>query len=148
MIKHEPILELEELKLTKSAKGFLKEIAKWSKFLSILGFVGITFLMVYAIFYKSILERIGEPTVQDGFETALVISLVYVFFAIVLFFPNYYLFQFSKKMKIALAKKDDDMLSKSFELLKSNFKFYGVFIIIMISVNLVVTAFVTFGLVV
>ena len=45
------ITELEQLTLTSRAKGFLKETAKWCKFLSILGFIGLGLLSFKQLFY-------------------------------------------------------------------------------------------------
>ena len=40
---HNPITQLEQLTLTSASKSFLKETAKWTQFLAILGFVFIGF---------------------------------------------------------------------------------------------------------
>jgi hypothetical protein len=53
--------------------------------------------------------------------------------AIIYFFPVYYLLQFSNKMKKALVDKNEDTLAKAFEMLKSHYKFIGVFTIITLS---------------
>jgi hypothetical protein len=45
----------------------------------------------------------------------------------------YYLFQFSSKMKKALATKNDETLASAFKMLKSHYKFIGVFTIITLS---------------
>mgnify|MGYP001562379464 FL=1 len=39
MTTHSPIQQLEQLTITNASRNFLAEIAKWAKFLSILGFV-------------------------------------------------------------------------------------------------------------
>lgn len=39
------------LQLTEESKSFLREIAKWAYFLSILGFVGVGFMVILALFY-------------------------------------------------------------------------------------------------
>jgi hypothetical protein len=49
------ITELEQLTITSAAKGFLKETAKWCKFLSILGFVGLGLLFLSSFFISSVL---------------------------------------------------------------------------------------------
>jgi len=38
-------IEEFELQLNESAKGFLKEATKWAYFLSILGYIGIAFIV-------------------------------------------------------------------------------------------------------
>jgi len=45
----------------------------------------------------------------------------------------YYLLQFSNKMKKAISTKNDETLAKAFEMLKSHYKFIGVFTVITMS---------------
>jgi hypothetical protein len=53
-------------------------------------------------------------------------------------FPLYYLYQFSVKLKKALTQKDDEVLASAFEMLKSHYKFVGVFTIIILSIYILV----------
>ncbi len=132
-IMKNPITQLEQLVLTNASKSFLREIARWAKFLSILGFVLIAFLLVFAFFATTIFEiAMNKQTgVPDSLGlTMLITNLV---LAIIYFFPVYYLLQFSNKMKKALVDKDDVSLAKAFEMLKSHYKFIGVFTIITLS---------------
>lgn len=131
-----PITQLEELTLTNASKRFLKETAKWSFFISILGFVLIGFMLLLAVFSGTImaLAQQMQPGMPEGM--GMILSVGYVCIAILYFFPVYYLLQFSNKMKKALATKGDDMLANAFEMLKSHYKFIGVFTIITISLYL------------
>lgn len=146
MIKHKPILELQELKLTKEAKGFLKEISKWAKFLAILGFIGVGFLVLIGFFYSNFIDKSQISDIEKQLSFGWIYIIICVVFAILFFFPNYYLIQFSSKLKSALKSKDDATLTKSLELLKSHYKFYGVFSIIMLSVYTIVFLFSFLGL--
>ena len=129
-----PILELEELKLTSKAKHFLRETAKWCFFLSILGFIGIGFLVLLGIFSTTIVSAMQQLQPQFYPESlGLILTVVYLVSAIISFFPVYYLLQFSNKLKRALQSKSDDVLEKAFEMLKSHYKFIGVFTIITLS---------------
>jgi hypothetical protein len=68
------------------------------------------------------------------FDLGIVVTLIYIVVALIYIFPIYYLYQFSSKMKEALISKDDAVLVTAFEMLKSHYKFIGVFTIIMLSV--------------
>ncbi|QTE23431.1 DUF5362 family protein [Polaribacter cellanae] len=126
------ITELEELTLTSSAKSFLKETAKWAKFLSILGFIVVALMLLGSFFIGSIYNNMpqaqGIPMNLGGIMTG-----AYIVFALIYIFPVYYLYQFSVKMKNALVSKDDAVLAKAFEMLKSHYKFIGVLAIIVLS---------------
>ena len=126
------ITELEQLIINNKSRNYLKEIAKWSFFLSIVGFVGIAFMLVLAIFAGFIFNNL--PNAQAlPFDMGMFMTITYLVMAVIYFFPVYYLFKFSKKMKLALFTKNDETLSDSLELLKSHYKFLGVFTIIILS---------------
>ncbi len=127
-----PITQLEQITINSKSKSFLKEITKWAFFLSIIGFVGIAFMVVLAVFSSVIFSAI--PQVQQmPFDFSLMMTIMYLVLAILYFFPVYYLLKFSTKMKKALASKNDETLADALEMLKSHYKFIGVFTIITIS---------------
>ncbi|MEO9570888.1 MAG: DUF5362 family protein [Polaribacter sp.] len=128
-----PITQLEQLTLTSTAKSFLRETARWSKFLAIIGFILIGLMLIFAAFATTIFDMAAKMQPRVPEYLGLTMSIVYLLLAIIYFFPVYYLLQFSTKMKKALVSKSDDILAKSFEMLKSHYKFIGVFTIITIS---------------
>ena len=138
-----PITQLEQLVVTSKSKTFLREIARWTFFFSILGFIGITFLLIAGILigftYASVLDMVSQ---QQGLPAlGLPLAISYVVSALVYFMPVWYLFKFSRKMKSALATKNDDVLADAFENLKSHFKFIGVLTIIVISLYVLLIVF-------
>lgn len=135
MIERTPITELEQLVINNKSRNYLIEIRKWTFFLSIIGFVGITFLLVVGVFLimmnnEDLNTLYGN---QFPFDIGLLISGIYIILAVVYFFPVLYLFKFSRRLKTALATKNDDTLADALEMLKSHYKFLGVFMIIIIS---------------
>jgi hypothetical protein len=127
-----PITELEQLTINTASKMFLKETAKWAFFLSIMGFIGIAFIIVLGVFSGVIFKAIPQ-TGLIPFDLSLVLTVTCLIVAVLYFFPVYYLLRFSNKMKRALASKDDEILADAFEVLKSHYKFIGVFTIITLS---------------
>ncbi|WP_233269906.1 DUF5362 family protein [Polaribacter sp. L3A8] len=140
-----PITQLEQLTITSAAKSFLKETAKWAKFLSIMGFILIGLMLVFAIFSTTIFELAAQmqPNIPKGLGATM--TATYLVLSVVYFFPVYYLLQFSMKMKKALATKSDETLTKSFEMLKSHYKFIGVFTIITLSLYALLFVAAAFG---
>ncbi|MEJ7673426.1 MAG: DUF5362 family protein [Chitinophagaceae bacterium] len=61
-------------------------------------------------------------------------GIVYVVFAVILFFPCLYLFKFSNKMQEAVRTSSQESVDNAFINLKSMFKFYGIFTIIILVV--------------
>lgn len=133
MTTHTPIQQLEQLTITNASRNFLDEIAKWAKFLSILGFVLVGVLLVFAFFATPIFEIAMEKQTGTPNSLGFTMLITNLGLAIIYFFPVYYLLQFSNKMKKALVEKNEDTLAKAFEMLKSHYKFIGVFTIITLS---------------
>jgi len=121
--------------LTEEIKSYLYETAKWSKFLSILGFV---FIGLMAIFMLVMLFAGGAAMSslgQTGALTTMSMGFVVIFYGLLIalyFFPTLYLYRFATKMKIALDANDQQSLSESFMNMKSVFKFWGIFTAIFI----------------
>ena len=143
-----PITQLEQLVLNTKSKDFLIEITRWCFFFAVLGFVSIAFLVVGAI----LIGILGTPILdqlagQQGIPSlSIPLAITYLISAALSFFPVLYLFKFSKKMKLALAAKSDELLADAFAMLKSHFKFMGVLTIIVISLYaLLIIFYLVFG---
>lgn len=144
------VFEKFELHLDESAKGFLKETAKWAYFLSILGFIGVAIMAVIALFAGTLFSTLGS-TVPGmggmGGSFGVVIGVVYFALAAIYFFPVYYLNKFAANAKKAFRENDSEALTNSFEYLKSHYKFIGIFTLsIMILYGLILVFAVIGGL--
>lgn len=119
-----------ELQLNESAKGFIKEAAKWAYFLSIMGYVGIGLIVLVAFFAGTIFATVGTmmPGGIGGLGSAfgIIMTVVYLLLAALYFFPVYYLNKFASNAKSALQNNDTDSLATCFEYLKSHYKFIGI----------------------
>ncbi len=134
-----PITQLEQLSVNSKSRAFLKEIGKWSFFLAILGFISIVFLIFLGIISSFIFENLPQAQTQNlPFDLGVFMTITYLVSAVITIFPCYYLFQFANKMKKALISKNDETLATAFEMLKSHYKFIGVFTIIMISLYIMI----------
>jgi len=123
----------EELKLSTKGIGFLRETAKWAKFLSIVGFVGMGLMVL-----SGIVMSITMSSVMPG---GLAIGLVYVVMAVVYFFPILYLFKFSNDLKEALDCNNNSQLDLALENLKSHYKFIGIFTIVIFGIYALMIVF-------
>ena len=112
-------------------KEYLIETAKWTKFLAIIGFIGIGLLILIAFFAKYFFGLLPLQTVQAVPIGTL--SVIYFILAGVYFFPVNYLFKFSGNLKSALEIEDQEELTSAFRNLKSHYKFIGIFVAIVLS---------------
>lgn len=128
----------QNLELNQLAKDALREGAKWTFFLSIMGFIGIGIMLLAGIFMTiafSALPNEIEGAGMFGFFKGFM-SLFYIGMAILYFFPVNYLYKYSTKMKSALQFNDNSLLAEAFVNLKSHHKFLGIAIIVIMSLYL------------
>ena len=122
----------ENLVIDWRSKEFLKETAKWTKFLAILGFVGIGLVVLGSLvmlFAPSSLMSNGD----FPFGGKIFMMLLYLAFAVLYYFPISYLYQFSENTKKAIENNDNNAIRDAFEFLKSHYKFMGILTIILLS---------------
>lgn len=133
------ITENLEMKLNESAKDFLKETAKWAYFLSILGYVGIGFIVLAGLFAGTLFSAMGKmnPAMSSmGGSFGIVMTVIYLLIGAIYFFPVYYLNKFASNAKMACATNDSDKLTISFQYLKSHYKFIGIMTLVVFSLYL------------
>ena len=122
----------ENLVIDWRSKEFLKETAKWTKFLAILGFVGIGLMVLGSLvmlFAPSSLMSNGD----FPFGGKIFMMLLYLAFAVLYYFPVSYLYQFSENTKKAIENNDNNAIRDAFEFLKSHYKFMGILTIILLA---------------
>ena len=122
-----------ENQLTTAAVEFLQESAKWSKFMAIIGFIGIGLMVLVSLFMAIGFGAMGASTMPELPFPMSVFSIIYVLFAAIYFFPVYYLYQYATKTSAALHSKNKQLLTDGLENLKSHHKFLGIFTLILVS---------------
>jgi len=120
-----------DIVITPQAKQFLSETAKWTKFLSVLGFIGLG-IMLIVLFFAVIVgmgdRGVGIAKVSVG-EWIFILILTLIMTGIYVM-PLYYLLQFSNKARIAVESNDTDSMTKSLGFLKSHYKYVGILVIV------------------
>lgn len=136
-MEHNSSFDSFELQITPVAQGFLKEIAKWATFLSIMGFIFIGFLVLGALAMFAMGGAMGASDMQGmggmgmmGMLGGATLGIIYLVIALLYFFPVMYLFKFASNAKKALSSNNTDQLTTSIENLKSHYKFMGILTII------------------
>lgn len=122
-----PFEQFEELRIDNASRLFLTETARWATFLAILGYIGIGLMLLVAIFVLII----GSSVSMGPFSGGTLISLFYFALAAFYYLPINFLYRFSSNMKEALRTNNQTNLTKSFEYLKSHYKFIGILTIVL-----------------
>lgn len=123
----------QDLVINTEIKDYLLSTVKWSKFLAIVGFIAVGFMVIAAVIMLLVGNRGPIPTSIMG-SIYLVMSVLY-------FFPLKYLMNFSTKIKAALEVNNQQILSEGFKNLKSHYKFFGIFIIVTLVLYLLMLIF-------
>ncbi|MEP6927117.1 MAG: DUF5362 family protein [Ginsengibacter sp.] len=125
-----------DLQLSPQSQSYLAESAKWGKFLAIMGFILCGFMIIVAFFIPVFLTQLPPyNTMPSAFSSGMKVgmTIVYLLLALLFFFPCFYLYKFSVKMQSAVQVESQENFDESLMNLKSMFKFYGIFTIIILS---------------
>lgn len=131
--------------LSTLAKSYLQETAKWGKFLAIVGFVMLGLVVLGILFALTLSpsslfsELIGFGGMGAGMGIFMFFYLLFVI--AIIFFPSYYLYKFSTQIKSAINSNDDVVLTEAFGNLKSLYKFWGIFIAIILGFYIIAFLF-------
>jgi len=121
------------------SKGHLSEAAKWARFLAICGFIFIGLMIIYGIVVTFVmvdmanaLSQVDSTPGENSLKNMMRIGMIifYIVFAVIAFFPYYFLLRFANKMKAALISNDQEALNGSFQNLKILYRYMGILMII------------------
>lgn len=129
-------LNIFENGLDERSSAYLLETTRWTKFLAIMGFIFIGFmLLVIALMMfvnASDLKAIGGIPSYVG----ILMIMFYVLIAVALLLPAVSLLKFSTNMKTGIQTKNIELVSEGFRHQKNLFKYTGIITIILIVINL------------
>jgi len=123
---------LFDLQVDQTAMAYLRDAARWAKFLAVAGFIFCGLFVVVAILFLSILSSLFNSVGASGVAGigAAPIAFVYILIAILNFFPCLYLYNFATRMQVALSGNDQVQLNTSFKNMRAFYRFVGVMMII------------------
>jgi hypothetical protein len=129
----EPVL----LTITEDVRSFIYETSKWTKFLSIVGFVFTGFMVLVSLSVGAILSSMNSLVgAQNNPYAAMGTGFLTVFLLItaaIYFYPSFILFKFSTAAKQAVLYGDQESLSLAMGKMKSFFKFWGILLIVLLA---------------
>ncbi len=146
-------LETQHLHLNENGKRDLKSTAGWSMFLSIAGIIGALFLLGISIIFLIIGPLFSEfqdfdflTNGMDGLSMPFTLmGILYLLFAVLYFFPSYFLLLFSTRSKKAIYENNQSKLDEAFKNLKRTFKFFGIMMIISLVISFILIPVLIFG---
>ena len=121
----------KNLELNDTLNAYFLEIGKWSRFLGIVGYVGIGLLVLISFTTPYFIKLLGASELAKIPSTTL--STVYFILAGVYFYPVNYLYKFGTQIKISLNNNDETTFLAAVKNLKSHYKFIGIFTLVLVS---------------
>lgn len=121
--------------LSKSTVHLLNETGKWARFLSILGFTFLGFMVIGGLFLGTMAGSMGDE-LGLGISPVL-LSSVYVGVSALYFLPFLFLYRFGHRVSIAIKSGDNAVMNSAFESLRSHYRYFGIMAIVMIAVYII-----------
>lgn len=128
-----------------TGQQYLKETAKWARFLAIVGFVMTGMIVLAAIFAGSIMSTLSATSPSFGFFPSAGITFTYLIVAGLYFFPCLFLFQSSQKLTQALQDGNSEELTLALEKMKNFFRFVGIMTLVVIALYAFMLVFLVLG---
>lgn len=119
----------EQIILTNLTLNHLESTRKWTLFMSIIGFIVIGLIIIFAFTFGSIMDDI--PQMGGAFSSAFVIIL-YLVMAAIYVPPILHLYRFSTRIKTAVRTKDDELVESAFNALRAHYTYIGILIVIVL----------------
>jgi hypothetical protein len=132
----EETASLFSLTIDPSSKAHLSETAKWARFLAIVGFVFILFMVIVGVYSSLTISRYedmfsgynGRRTFIESLGVG--VAITYIIIAAVAFFPFLFMLRFANEMRRALSSNNQTALNASFQNLKVYFRYLGIILIV------------------
>ena len=127
--------EVDALWITEDIRSYIYDAAKWTRFLSIVGFVLTAMFVMSAFSVDAMLSTLsktmpGNPMLGLG---SAGFTIIYLLFALLQFYPSFLLYKFSTSANKAVLFADQLSLGEAISKLKSFFKFWGILTIVIIA---------------
>jgi hypothetical protein len=128
--------------LTPESVNYLASAAKWGKFLAILGFISIAFLVLAGLLMGVAFSVMGDKMAAMGGMMATIppawISAFYIIIGVIGGIPVYLLNSFSNNVSKAIRNNNTTSMTTALKRLKGLFAFIGIYTIVLIAIYIIV----------
>lgn len=132
--------------LDERSKAYLQETTRWTKFLAIMGFIFVGFMLIAAILFLivgSATSAYSGSSLEALGSTGLFV--MYLLIAAFYFYPAYALWKFSTNMKSGINTDNQEQIIEGFRYQKNMYRFIGIASILSIALFLVAILFGAFA---
>jgi len=135
--------EAEEvlLTVTEDIRSYIYETARWTRFLSIIGFVATGIMILFSFSAEALISAMnGKVGAANNPWAALgggFLTIVFLLSALLYFYPSLLLFKYASSAKQAVLYGDQPALSEAMIRMKSFFKFWGIITITVLALYII-----------
>lgn len=124
-----------QLIVTENMRSYLYDMAGWTKFLGIVGFIFSGLMVLVALSMGAMFGAISQMPGMEMYRAlgSGVLTFILILYALLFLYPSLMLFSYSIKAKQGVLYADQLSLETGISKLKSFFKFYGIMMIIVIA---------------
>ena len=123
------------IEVDETCKNTMLEMARWTKFLGILGFIFLAIILLACIgvaaSFSTLSGQYGELLGSMG---AAGFIFIYLFTAAIVFYPTYALYRYSVTIKKAVLASNQQLFNNAVRYLKNMFKYQAILAITIIAV--------------
>jgi hypothetical protein len=127
--------------LTPESVAYLATAAKWGKFLAILGFISMGFVILAGLAMGLIFSVMGDKMEGMGglmsASTSSFVSILYIIIGVITGIPLYFLNSFSNNVTKAIRNNNTTTMTTALRRLKSLFAFIGIYTVAMIAIYII-----------
>lgn len=131
-------VETPQLVVTEEMRSHFYEMAKWAKFLGIVGFVMTGLIVMSAFTMGATLSALSDnPLTANNPLLGLgggAVTVIFILYAFIIFYPSLLLYQYSSNAKTGVLYGEQTALTTAIGKIKSLFKFWGILTIIIIAI--------------
>lgn len=126
--------------IDETGKAHFLEMAKWTKFLAIMGFIMMGIMIVAGLFMGSIFASLPVYNTV-GALSGIGFAVFYTLISAIYFYPVYALYKFSTLIKQALAHNDTAIFNEAIAYKKNMYKYMGILMIIILAMYALIFMF-------
>jgi hypothetical protein len=124
------------MELNNTMRAHLDATRKWAMFLAIVGFVMMSLLVVFGFSFGAIMRTFSGDAQIPGFP-GFMVGIVYLFIAVIYFFPLLYLFRFARLAKKGIHEYDRISMESAFSNLRAHYTYIGILMAITIGLYVI-----------
>jgi hypothetical protein len=137
----EDLTQASHPQLTPASIAHLLTAAKWGKFLAILGFISLAFILLAGLLMGLVFSLMKDKlATMGGIATFLDpkwIGIAYLLIGVIGFIPVFFLNSFSNNVTRSVRNNDTNTMTTALKRLKNLFVFVGIYTIAMIAIYII-----------